>query len=320
MNSYFPHDSNARNDAKILKVRMKYGAEGYGVYFMLLERLRDDSEYMSVKDYNMIAFDLRVDASLIKDIVENFGLFAFADNGECFYSESFNKRMLIKDEVSNKRAAAGKKGASKRWNGKAIAKPSSENSKAIAKPSEDDGNKSKVKESKVNKTKPSRAKSAQRTFAPDSEELQAAQRLWAKITANNPETKEPNLQRWADDLRLMHEQDNRSWDKINRMIKWSQADVFWSGVILSPKKLREKYDQMAAKANAEAREQAQPKSYGKPTRVEAKPDWLDKPYQPSEQSEDPALHEEIAAKLKHLQELRKKDEKGSKNDADTKTT
>lgn len=34
MNSYFPHDSNARNDAKILKVRMKYGAEGYGVYFM----------------------------------------------------------------------------------------------------------------------------------------------------------------------------------------------------------------------------------------------------------------------------------------------
>ena len=55
-------------------------------------------------------------------------------------------------------------------------------------------------------------------------------------------------------------------------------------------------------------------------RSEAKPDWLDKPYQPSEQSEDPALHEEIAAKLKHLQELRKKDEKGSKNDADTKTT
>lgn len=61
-------------------------------------------------------------------------------------------------------------------------------------------------------------------------------------------------------------------------------------------------------------------NYGKPMRSEAKPDWLDKPYQPSEQSEDPALHEEIAAKLKHLQELRKKDEKGSKNDADTKTT
>lgn len=51
------------------------------------------------------------------------------------------------------------------------------------------------------------------------------------------------------------------------------------------------------------------KSYGKPTRVEAKPDWLDKPYVPSDEPEDHALHEEIAAKLKHLQELREKDEK-----------
>lgn len=167
--------------------------------------------------------------------------------------------------------------------------------------------------------KPSRAKSDKRTFAPDSDELQAATKLWTKITANNPETKTPNLQRWADDLRLMHERDNRSWDKINRMIEWSQADAFWSGVILSAKKLREKYDQMAAKANAEAREAAQPKTYGKPARVEAKPGWLDKPYQPSNESEDPALNEEIAAKLKHLQELREKDEKGSKTNADTKT-
>ena len=37
--SYFSHDSNARNDEKILAVRMKYGAEGYGIYFMILERL-----------------------------------------------------------------------------------------------------------------------------------------------------------------------------------------------------------------------------------------------------------------------------------------
>jgi len=49
-NSYFPHDSNARNSDKLLPVRMKYGAEGYGIYFMLLERLRDEPTYMSIKD------------------------------------------------------------------------------------------------------------------------------------------------------------------------------------------------------------------------------------------------------------------------------
>ena len=35
--NYFSHDSNARNDERILLLRMKHGAAGYGVYFMLLE-------------------------------------------------------------------------------------------------------------------------------------------------------------------------------------------------------------------------------------------------------------------------------------------
>ena len=143
MNSYFPHDSNARNSDKLLPVRMKYGAEGYGIYFMLLERLREEKNYMSVKDYNVLAFDLRVDTSKIKDLVENFGLFAFTENGECFYSEGFNKRMEIKDEKSKKRSEAGKKGAAKRWQ---------KDSNAIAMPSESDSKESKVKETKVNKT------------------------------------------------------------------------------------------------------------------------------------------------------------------------
>jgi len=115
-NSYFSHDGNARNDSKIVRLRMKHGAAGYGVYFMILERLREESEYMSVKDYNMIAFDLRVDASLVKSVVEDFGLFAFTEDGECFYSESFNRRMEVKDEVSRRRSEVGKKGGAPKGN------------------------------------------------------------------------------------------------------------------------------------------------------------------------------------------------------------
>lgn len=59
-----------------------------------------------------------------------------------------------------------------------------------------------------------------------------------------------------------------------------------------------------AKANA-----PRSRTYGKPIRQEAKPDWLDKPYQPSDESEDPALHEEITEKLHRLQALREKAEK-----------
>lgn len=113
--NYFSHDSNSRNDEKLLAVRMRLGAEGYGIYFMLLERLREEADYMSVKDYNMIAFDLRVDSKAIKSVVEDFGLFVFTDDGKYFYSESFNRRMQIKDESARKRSEAGKKGMEKRW-------------------------------------------------------------------------------------------------------------------------------------------------------------------------------------------------------------
>lgn len=112
---YFSHDSNARNDEKILAVRMRFGVEGYGIYFMLIERMREESDYMSIKDYNSLAFDFRVSADKVKSIVEDFGLFSFTEDGKRFYSESFMKRMTLKDEKSRKRSIAGKKGMASRW-------------------------------------------------------------------------------------------------------------------------------------------------------------------------------------------------------------
>lgn len=109
MNS-FVHDSNARNDERILALRIHHGAAGYGVYFMLLERLRDDKDYMCVKDYNTLAFDLRVDASLVKSVVECFGLFTLTEDGTKFFSESFSRRMEHAKVVSQRRSAAGRKG------------------------------------------------------------------------------------------------------------------------------------------------------------------------------------------------------------------
>lgn len=113
--NYFTHDSNARNDERIVRLRMKHGAEGYGVFFMLLERMREETDYMSVKDYNMIAFDLRVDAAIVKSVVEDFGLFVFTEDGKYFYSESFTKRMELKDSIRKQRSEIGKKGNMERW-------------------------------------------------------------------------------------------------------------------------------------------------------------------------------------------------------------
>lgn len=143
--NYFSHDSNARNDEKILAVRMKYGAEGYGIYFMILERLRDSDGYMSIKDYNMLAFDFRVSAEKVKSIVEDFGLFVFTEDSKHFYSESFLQRMKLKDEKSLK----ARESANQRWRKKTEEQKEMRTQCERIK-NECERNASKVKKSKVN--------------------------------------------------------------------------------------------------------------------------------------------------------------------------
>lgn len=86
MKNYFSHDSAARDDEKILALRMKHGWEGYGLYWALVEKLREATDYKLTTDYNVIAYDLRVSSAIIKSIINDFGLFAFSDDGKYFYS------------------------------------------------------------------------------------------------------------------------------------------------------------------------------------------------------------------------------------------
>jgi hypothetical protein len=112
---YFSHDANARNDERIIRLRMRHGAAGYGVYFMLLERLREQSEFVASCDYDLIAFDLHVDSDLVKSVIEDFRLFDFADDDQgqrLFYSQSFMRRMQLTESRTQKRREA----ANKRWN------------------------------------------------------------------------------------------------------------------------------------------------------------------------------------------------------------
>lgn len=108
MPNYFSHDSNARNDEKLIRLRIRHKAAGYGVYFMLLEILREKKDFLCPRDYNVIAYELREDAALVKSVIEDYGLFEFTDDGKFFYSESFLDRM---EKVSAARRAA----ANSRW-------------------------------------------------------------------------------------------------------------------------------------------------------------------------------------------------------------
>ena len=42
---YFSHDSNAITDTKILNMRADYGLEGYGLFWAIIEMMRNEESY-----------------------------------------------------------------------------------------------------------------------------------------------------------------------------------------------------------------------------------------------------------------------------------
>jgi hypothetical protein len=103
---YFSHDSNARNDPKIGVMRCVYGSEGYGWYWMLIEMMREQSEYklgiQSKYAYRAFALQLQCDSEIaekfISDCINEFGL--FESDGKSFWSSSLVRRMTKMSEKS----------------------------------------------------------------------------------------------------------------------------------------------------------------------------------------------------------------------------
>ena len=112
---YFQHDCNAREDPKIVRLRIKHGSAGYGVYFMLLEYLFGQPDLMCEKIYDTIGYTLHESSELVRSVVEDFGLFQFSDDGRLFYSESFARRLTTMVSKADNRSKAARKAAQSRW-------------------------------------------------------------------------------------------------------------------------------------------------------------------------------------------------------------
>ena len=111
---YFSHDSNAKDDPKIVLLIESLGLEGYGIYWVLVEILRDQEDFrypMSL--LGAIARKYNSTADKVKAVVINYNLFQF-DDDDFFYSKSLKERMLIRAEIREKRSIAGKISAEKR--------------------------------------------------------------------------------------------------------------------------------------------------------------------------------------------------------------
>jgi hypothetical protein len=91
------------------------------------------------------------------------------------------------------------------------------------------------------------------------DDLTCAEFIWGKLSActNCPESdgevvrpKEPNWTAWANEVRLMVMQDGRTHKQICSLFKRANKDSFWCKNMLSPSKLREKWDELSLKLAA----------------------------------------------------------------------
>lgn len=81
---WFKHDTSALSDAKIEKVIMKYGIEGYGLYFACLEIIAGNLSNENITfelehDAEILAYKFKIDSNKIEEMMKyfvNLGLFS----------------------------------------------------------------------------------------------------------------------------------------------------------------------------------------------------------------------------------------------------
>lgn len=115
--SWFRHDTNARNDIKLVKLRRK-GLDRIGLFWCVVEMLRETEGWrIPLDDIEDILFDLRCENVVFNDLFE-CGLL---EKDELFFwSNSLVKRMEEYEIVVQKRRDAGSKGGKKKADNIAI--------------------------------------------------------------------------------------------------------------------------------------------------------------------------------------------------------
>lgn len=144
---YFPHFCNARHDRKIKRVTKELGVEGYGIYFMLLEVLREQTDFTyPLSEVDLLADEFGTSEPKVKAVISNYGLFE-VDEKNNFFSLKLVEFLQPYLRMKEQRVLAGKASAEKR---KLLQQSFNDRSTTVQ---QSKVKKSKVKKSKVNKIK-----------------------------------------------------------------------------------------------------------------------------------------------------------------------
>lgn len=105
---YFSHDANAQHDPKCMLLIDQMGMEGYGIFWALIERLRNEKDYiLPICVCNALAKTWGTSKEKIETVIKNYGLFILENDN--FFSNRLRDSMNLKSEKA-------RVSASYRWN------------------------------------------------------------------------------------------------------------------------------------------------------------------------------------------------------------
>ena len=233
---WFKHDTDATTDAKLKKLILRYGAEGYAIYFHCLELIASDISE------NNITFELEHDAEIIADNLKIKGtqdispidtvnnimryiieLDLFQENTGHIFCYKLLKR-LDKSMTSN----SGFRNM--------IEKAKNHDS-VMTNPDKVMQDKTKQDKTRLDKTK-----------EPNLRAIESAQLLYDLLQINlSPtswEKNPPNLETWSSDIEKINRLDGIDYTLINSVIRWTAESTFWNKNVMSGAKLRKQFTRL----------------------------------------------------------------------------
>ena len=273
---YFSHDTNARNDEKILCLRADYGITGYGAFWILIEMMFENQDtQLSHKHVKGIAYSLNMEVELLTNIINScveYGL--FVSDGDNFWSESLRTRKGTYINKREKKVEAGLKSAeARRLKALENSEQTSDFAEQDSNLAQTNGNYAKAlleqnsntydvmleqnlnsvptefnrEPTKSNKLKEIKVKEKEIfNSSPPKSEISEEGKEYANffkgLLPPTQKVTEADLKNWADTFDKLVRIDKRSKDEVYQVTEWARKDSFWGeqGNFLSACKLRNK--------------------------------------------------------------------------------
>jgi len=235
---------------------MKYGMEGYGLYWHCIELITEDVSETNITfelehDSEIIAHDTGINYQLVTEMVTfmvNLGLFEESSGVVTCYKIA---KRLDQSMTSNPYMRDLIKKARGNHDGIMI-----------------ESCKRREEKKRREKTKPTM--SAKYT----DEDMSVALIIKDMVARLNPSMKKPNEDGWANTVRLIREIDSKAHDEILELFSWANNNDFWKTNILSPSSLRKRWDQLTIKMNNPRGEYGQRDNRSKAKKVSDRLDEL----------------------------------------------